>query len=154
MDSWYFIGGLGIIALLYIKIIMRVEDLKRTENESYNPSMEKESADMLDRLVRDGEWTELKKNDRYQHLSTEGKILKALDAVGAREKNVNKLFYAELSENPAGSAKILKKSLQKLRTLQRALRARFVGELDAQDTPTEMTTILDIQPQEMYEKTA
>jgi hypothetical protein len=99
---------------------------------------------MLDRLVRDGEWTELRHNGRYQKLSTEGKIIKALDAVKVRERAVNKLFYEELAENPAGSATIHKKSLVKLRNLQGALRARFVGELNQEDAPREMTTVLDI----------
>lgn len=124
---------------------MYKEDVKYKEyrNDSQERN-DKAESDMLDRLVRDGEWTELKQNKRYQELSTEGKIIKALDAVNVRERAINKMFYEELPKNPANSSVIYKKGLVPLRNLQSALRARYVGELDPKDAPREMTTILDI----------
>jgi hypothetical protein len=125
---------------------MNTENSRQREDQGFReePKNRQEEADKLDRLVRDGEWTELKHNKRYQELTTEGKIVKGLDAVKVREGAINKMYYEELAENPANSSIIYKKSLVPLRNLQKALRARYVGELDPKEAPKEILTVLDI----------
>ena len=125
---------------------MNKEDLKYKEyrRDPEDSDSGQEEADRLDRLVRDGEWEDLKHNKRYQELSTEGKIIKALDAVKMRESAVNKMYYEELADKPANSSVIYNKSLVPLRNLQRALRARYVGELDPKESPQEEMLTLDI----------
>ena len=124
---------------------MNTEHSRQREDQGFRePQNRQEEADKLDRLVRDGEWTELKHNKRYQEMTTEGKIIKGLDAVRVREGAVNRMYYEELAENPANSAVIYKKSLTPLRNLQKALRAVYVGNLDPKDAPKEIVTVLDI----------